>query len=72
MATQKWTSNNRKKSIVHFASRLIGISAQSDWLLDLAIDRYNTNNNRNNNNNYNDNNNNNNYDDNNNNNNNNI
>ena len=43
MATQKWTSNNREKSIVHFAGRLIGISAQSDRLLDLAIDRYNTN-----------------------------
>ena len=42
MATQKWTSNNREKSIVHFAGRLIGISAQSDRLLDLAIDRYNT------------------------------
>ena len=36
--------DNRQKSIVHFAGWLIGISAQSDWLLDPAIDRYNSNN----------------------------
>ena len=37
-----WTSNNRQKSIVHLAGRLIGIAAQSDRLLDPEIDRYNT------------------------------
>ena len=42
MATQKWISDNWQKSNVHFTGRLIGISAQSDRLLDPEIDRYNT------------------------------
>ena len=41
-AQNSTTSDNQHKSIVHFAGRLIGISAQSDRLLGPAIDRYNT------------------------------